>query len=145
MPQEEPVSLVSMLYADSGDSDLGLYQLVIRLRREQPIEVGRLGRSAFPSGYYVYTGSARRGLESRIARHLRKEKRVRWHVDYLLVWARVVGVVRYREGSLSECEHSRKVERLPGGNIVAPGFGSSDCRCHTHLFHFRRNSAQELG
>jgi sugar fermentation stimulation protein A len=128
-----------------GGADSCLYQLVIRLRRKRFIEVGRLGRFAFPSGYYIYTGSARRGLESRTARHLRKEKRLRWHVDYLLVLARVVGVARYREGPLSECELSRKVEGLPGSGIVAPGFGSSDCKCSTHLFHFRRDPTRELG
>ena len=126
-------------------TDSGLYQLVIRLKRKQSIGVGRLGRFAFPSGYYVYTGSAERGLESRIARHLRKEKRLRWHIDYVLRYGDIAEVKRYRGRRLSECGLNRKVERLPGGNIVAPGFGSSDCRCSTHLFHFRRNPAQELG
>ncbi|MDG6902673.1 MAG: GIY-YIG nuclease family protein [Nitrososphaerota archaeon] len=73
-------------------TDSGLYQLVIRLKRKQSIGVGRLGRFAFPSGYYVYTGSARRGLESRIARHLRKEKRLRWHVDYVLRYGDIAEV-----------------------------------------------------
>ena len=129
----------------SALTDSGLYQLVIRLGEKHVIDVGRLGRFAFPAGYYVYTGSARRGLEARVARHLRKEKRLRWHVDYLLTRARVVEVKRYREGRISECELSRRVEGLPGSDVVAPGFGSSDCRCSTHLFHFRRNPARELG
>ena len=41
---------------------------------------------------YVYTGSARGGLEARIARRRRREKRMRWHIDYLLREARIIEV-----------------------------------------------------
>jgi sugar fermentation stimulation protein A len=129
----------------NSSTNSGLYQLVIRLGRRRAIDVGHLGRFVFPSGYYVYTGSAKRGLESRIARHLRMEKGLRWHIDYLLSQARIVEVKRYYSGRPSECELSLRVGALPGSKIVAPGFGSSDCRCSTHLFHFRRNPARELG
>ncbi len=116
----------------------GLYQLVVRLREKRIISVGRHGRFSFPAGYYVYTGSARRGLESRIARHLRRRKRMRWHIDYLLRYGRVLVVKRYSNDQ-SECELSRMVEKFPGSRIVVRGFGSSDCKCSTHLFYFRRN------
>ena len=69
---------------------------------------------------------------------------MRWHVDYLLRYARVVEVKRYG-GVASECELNRRVEKLPGSAVVAPRFGSSDCGCSTHLFYFERNPAQELG
>lgn len=121
-----------------------MYQLVIRLRRKRVVDVGRLGRFSFPAGYYVYTGSARRGREERIARHLRREKRMRWHVDYLLRYGRILGVRRHRGDNLSECRLNREVERLPGSGIVVPRFGSSDCGCSTHLYHFRRNPIREL-
>ena len=126
-------------------ADSGLYQLVIQLRGKCVVKVGRLGRFPFPAGYYVYTGSARRGLEARIARHIRSEKRLRWHIDYLLRQARVVEVMRYDGNGLSECELSGRTGKLPGSKVVVPGFGSSDCECLTHLFHFRRNPAQQLG
>lgn len=143
--QAEGIKLPSRKGAGTAN-DSGLYQLVILLRTTRVIRVGEHGRFSFPRGYYVYTGIARRGLESRIARHLRKErKRLRWHIDYLLRRARIVEVKRYRGGHLSECELSRRAEGLPGSDIIAPGFGSSDCGCSTHLFHFRRNPSQELG
>lgn len=123
--------------------DSGFYQLVVRLQEKRIIRVGRHGLFSFPAGYYVYTGSAMRGLESRIARHLRRKKRMRWHVDYLLRYGRVIEVKRYC-GDLSECKLSREIEKLPGSRMVVRGFGSSDCRCSTHLFYFRRNPAQEL-
>jgi Uri superfamily endonuclease len=122
----------------ASTQDSGLYQLVIRLRVEHVIKVGRLGRFEFPAGYYVYTGSALRGLESRIHRHLSKRKKMRWHIDYLLRYGNVIRVERYR-GVLSECELGKSVGTLPGSTVLVPGFGSSDCSCATHLFHFGRN------
>jgi Uri superfamily endonuclease len=44
------------------------YQLGIEVRRPVRIGVGRLGQFLFPAGRYVYTGSAKRNLEARIAR-----------------------------------------------------------------------------
>jgi Uri superfamily endonuclease len=106
------------------------YQLLIDVPRALRIAVGRLGVFDFPRGRYAYTGSARRGLEARIARHLRREKTLRWHIDYLLAapGVRVVQVVRSRQG---ECGLNRAVR----GRIVVPGFGASDCEagCGAHL------------
>lgn len=68
---------------------------------------------------------------------------MKWHIDYLLHYGQVIGVKRYRSG-LSECELSKSVRKLPGSRIVVRGFGSSDCKCPTHLFYFRRNPQDEL-
>ncbi len=106
------------------------YQLLIHLARPARLRIGALGVYDFPAGRYVYTGSARRNFEARIARHLRRVKRLRWHIDYLLAdpGAEVVDVVR---SSLSECELNQR----NGGNIVVAGFGAGDCRagCGSHL------------
>jgi len=98
---------------------------------------------AFPPGYYVYTGRAMRGLESRITRHLRRNKKMRWHIDYLLKHGRIVEVRRY-SSDFSECGLSRTVETLPGSRIVVRGFGSSDFRCSAHLLYFQQNPTREL-
>jgi len=106
------------------------YQLHFRLERTQAVTIGRLGRFTFPAGDYIYTGSARRNLEARIARHLRKEKKLRWHIDYLLALgdATITRVERFTE---DECRLNQQTE----GEIVAPGFGASDCGagCSSHL------------
>ena len=108
------------------------YQLVIELARPARVRVGALGTFALPAGRYLYTGSARRALEARIARHLASPgaKRLRWHVDWLLAHpaARVVAV---RRSALAECALVRRT----GGAVVVPGFGASDCRagCGSHL------------
>jgi len=106
------------------------YQLRIDVERPIRIGVGRLGRFLFPAGRYVYTGSAKRNLDQRIARHLRKEKKLRWHIDWLLSASgvKIVAVKRSRE---AECILNQEVI----GVVVVPGFGASDCRrgCGSHL------------
>lgn len=107
-----------------------VYQLDIVLAADSLIAVGRLGEFLFPAGRYVYTGSARRNLAARINRHLSRDKRLRWHIDYLLMaeLAEVVGVRLFEDG---ECA----VNQATAGVIVAPGFGATDCRsgCGSHL------------
>ena len=106
------------------------YQLVIALDGEVMLQIGRLGRFRFPAGRYVYTGSAKRNLEARIARHLSAEKRLHWHIDWLLQ-APQAHIVEVHRSTREECALNRRV----GGTIVAPGFGASDCRagCGSHL------------
>ena len=106
------------------------YQLVIRVEGALRCTIGRLGTFAFPAGGYVYTGSAKRGLEARVARHLRHDKTLRWHIDYLLA-APGVCVIEVRRSPREECE----LHRSTRGTIVVPGFGASDCRqrCGAHL------------
>lgn len=106
------------------------YQIEFRLSRKLWIEVGSLGRFLFPAGVYIYTGSARRNLEARVARHRRRDKTLRWHIDYLLSrpWAHVIAT---RTGTQNECE----LNQATTGCIIVPGFGASDCRhgCGSHL------------
>ena len=114
----------------------GVYNLVISLGNKRRIQVGRLGNFVFPGGYYVYTGSALKDLEARVARHGRKQKRKWWHIDYLLEWAEAVEVRMYPTEERKECLLNRKVAGLAGARTVVPGFGASDCGCETHLFFF---------
>jgi Uri superfamily endonuclease len=116
------------------------YQLLIDVPRPVRVTVGSLGTFAFPAGRYVYTGSAKRNLEARIARHLRPEKALRWHIDYLLAapGVRVVDVLRSRRG---ECALNRAVR----GHIPVAGFGASDCSagCGAHLQYLGRGDGSQ--
>jgi len=106
------------------------YQLLIDVSQPLRCVIGRLGEFDFPPGLYVYTGSAKRNLEARVARHIRHDKRLHWHIDYLLTSpsVRVVGVVRSLR---AECA----LNRASRGRVLAVGFGASDCRadCGAHL------------
>ncbi len=115
----------------------GVYILVMQLVRERVITVGRLGRFTFPHGYYIYVGSALGGFAGRINRHLKRKKRMQWHIDYLLEAADLLWVDLYEtRDSSDECRLCAQVAKLKGASIVAPNFGASDCRCKSHLYHF---------
>jgi Uri superfamily endonuclease len=92
--------------------------------------IGRLGECDFPAGDYVYTGSAKRNLEARIARHLREGKKLHWHIDYLLA-SRHAESIDVIHSSIPECE----LHQAASGRIPVPGFGATDCRagCGSHL------------
>ena len=121
----------------------GLYVLLLRLKKSATIRVGALGERDFPAGWYAYTGSARRGLAARVARHMASEKPLRWHIDYLTTaeCIRPLGAVLIpTTRSLTECEVNRRVGFLTGGSAPVPRFGASDCRnrCPAHLWHSAR-------
>jgi Uri superfamily endonuclease len=118
------------------------YQLLIRVDRPCRVRIGRLGTFAFPAGRYVYTGSARRALESRVARHLGATKRLHWHVDYLLAEPGV-SIESVRRSRTPECDANQAV----GGTAPAAGFGASDCRagCGSHLRFLGPESGAKTG
>jgi sugar fermentation stimulation protein A len=116
----------------------GIYHLILHLPEQRLLRVGRLGRFSFPPGYYVYTGSAMNGLEQRLARHRRRRKKLRWHIDYLRRCAELADIVAVPTRRRIECARNRRALLLPGAMVIARGFGSSDCACPTHLVHLPR-------
>jgi Uri superfamily endonuclease len=116
----------------------GIYQLLIFLPESVYIQIGKRGRFRFPEGYYIYTGSAKNGLEARVKRHLRKEKKRFWHIDYLLDHASVKAVFALANERKDECSLSLDTLARPGAEVIVPKFGSSDCKCPSHLAFFRR-------
>ncbi len=112
----------------------GIYVLVIQLGKNAEIAVGKLGTLYFPKGLYAYVGSAQTALEKRIERHRRREKRLFWHIDYLLQNpnAKIVKIFYKTGGKAEEC---RIATAIGTKGEVVHGFGSSDCHCKSHLFH----------
>ena len=118
---------------------LGTYALLIALDCSKEIVIGRLGRFRFPAGFCLYMGSALGpgGLVGRLAHHLCADKRLHWHVDYLLHArsAHVVQVWTANGAMRRECDWARAAMQLPKARIVVPRFGATDCRCAAHLIH----------
>ena len=114
----------------------GSYALLLQLEVPSRIEVGRLGRFAFPWGYYLYVGSARRGLLPRLRRHLRSPKPRHWHIDYLREAAEALEAWCVFSEERLECVLAEAARRQAGGQELAPGFGASDCSCSSHLTYF---------
>ncbi|MEB3851702.1 MAG: GIY-YIG nuclease family protein [Desulfurococcales archaeon] len=117
----------------------GLYVLLILL--EEPVEVGaRTFRGTVPPGLYAYVGSAGGpgGLRARIARHLRRRKRVWWHVDWLTTSpaSRVVAVAYCASGTHGPHAEAQVASCLASrGYLPVRGFGSTDDpEAESHLY-----------
>jgi sugar fermentation stimulation protein A len=117
--------------------DSGIYLLVVEIKEESPLTIGSLGKILFRSGYYVYTGSAMGNLRKRIERHIRRRKRLFWHIDYLTSRFRVLHHFPIRIGKAYECEIAKRLMEI--GDWFIPNFGSSDCGCLTHLVGFEKD------
>ena len=89
----------------------GSYVLLIKLPREKIITIGRLGTIQFPGGCYAYVGSAMNGLKARLDRHLRGDKKLHWHIDYLLQEATISNIVICETGDRIECAIARTLSR----------------------------------
>jgi Uri superfamily endonuclease len=119
----------------------GSYILVIELKEDKTIQVGKLGRIHFKKGFYAYVGSALNGLEQRINRHLRKIKKKHWHIDYFLDFAEIIDVFYKENEAKEECKIAKMLEKQL---VSIPGFGCSDCRCRSHLFFGSQTEIVEI-
>ena len=121
----------------------GVYSLLIRVKKPLNIRIGALGVRRFNPGLYVYVGSAMgsgaQSLEGRIRRHLSDAKKVRWHIDHLLLSrdAEVVKVIASETAQKAECRVVGELAKMGLPNPELKGFGSSDCSsgCFSHLIY----------
>lgn len=115
----------------------GSYCLCIFIAEDIAVNIGALGTISFSKGRYVYVGSALNGLEQRIKRHfatnMGKGKAIHWHIDYLLLSIGVTleGVYIKESNKHEECAIA---SRIADRGYPLQRFGSSDCRCNSHLF-----------
>lgn len=118
----------------------GTYCLVLSCREDTEAAVGKLGRIRFEPGYYAYIGSALSNMDKRITRHMGNDKKVFWHIDRLTThkgFAPCKAYAIYNPRRL-ECGKAGELGKyLPS----IAGFGSSDCRCRSHLFYAGRGRA----
>lgn len=115
--------------------DSGLYLLILKLDKRRRIKVGRFPATYFEPGYYIYVGRAKRGLKGRIQRHLKKNNKIFWHIDYFTRYAPISQIL-IKPGAFNECAIARKLRSLiKQVTIPLRGFGASDCRCPGHLLH----------
>ncbi len=105
------------------------YMLLARLSRNKHISVGSLGRIYFRKGFYVYVGS---GSFKRIERHFRSEKKLRWHIDYFLRYAKPLDFIYF----IHKAEH--ELPALIDGEAIARFGASDDPFNDSHLFRVRK-------
>jgi Uri superfamily endonuclease len=109
----------------------GTYVLIMKLHKDTSIMIGKHGVIQFQKGYYVYVGSALNSLHQRIQRHLRANKKIHWHIDYLLLFTEIVEIFYKENIRREECKIAQVLNKC-FKNI--PGSGCSDCVCTSHLF-----------
>ena len=116
----------------------GVYVLIIQLDADTSVSVGGLGKKMLEKGLYAYVGSAQTNLEQRIRRHLRKKKRLFWHIDYLLnqKTVKIVKVLYKQAAKAEECKTAKNL--IQKGKSIND-FGCSDCNCKSHLFRIEEH------
>ena len=121
----------------------GTYLLVIHLQKKCKINIGALGILEFQEGYYIYVGSAMANkgsttLLNRVKRHvdLSSNKKLHWHIDYLLEsnYSSIFKIYLIPSQKRLECVLSIELKDSCDKRISR--FGSSDCSCDSHLFYF---------
>jgi Uri superfamily endonuclease len=115
----------------------GTYCLIISCKIDTDVIVGKLGGVKFLPGYYAYIGSALNSMDKRIKRHIKNEKKIFWHIDYITTHKdfKLNGTYIINNTNRMECLKAKDIQKsLP----AIPGFGSSDCSCRSHLFYAGR-------
>ena len=116
----------------------GTYALVFKAKRKRRLIIGKLGTLNLQHGFYVYVGSAfgPGGLKARIGHHRKNDSRNHWHIDYLSAYLPPDEAWYTTDPTRREHHWSEVLSHARGASIPLPGFGSSDCRCISHLHFF---------
>lgn len=115
----------------------GVYALIIYIKDNISITLAK-NTHYFSPGYYVYLGSAKQygGIKSRVNRHLKKNKKLRWHIDYLTSnsLVNIEAIIYAKTKIFKECTFI-KILKKNYFEIASKNFGSSDCKenCGAHL------------
>jgi Uri superfamily endonuclease len=119
---------------------------MISLESSAYIRIGKIGTHPFKKSIYIYVGSATgigpTSLEGRIKRHIKKNKRRYWHIDYFLNndKALIKYAIFSKADAILECSMAEAIEKYLEIKHPAKGFGSSDCDCFAHIFRVKRES-----
>lgn len=117
----------------------GTYVLLCEASADRAgVRIGRLGELSLEPGWYAYVGSAfgSGGLSARVGRHLRRDKPLRWHFDYLRPYVAVRAVWHAAGPTRCESAWAAALAALPGAAVPLAGFGASDHPGASHLFAF---------
>jgi Uri superfamily endonuclease len=125
----------------------GTYALVMQSADSRRLEIGRLGTLPLRPGFYLYVGSAfgPGGLPARLRHHSKPAPRPHWHIDYLRSATRLLEIWYSHEEAVLEHAWAEAILRMRSASTPLAGFGSSDCRCPSHLsFHPEHPSRRSL-
>ncbi len=110
-----------------------VYAIFFTISSDITVKVGQLGSFLFPSGNYIYVGSAKRNIQSRIQRHMQLEKRKRWHIDYIRPYGEITHVQTY-SSELSECERAQQLFQQYKGQWIVKNLAHRTAAVFPTLF-----------
>ena len=116
--------------------DRGIYILIIKCKSKTYINHPKFDKTGFLPGYYFYIGSAQKNLSKRIQRHYKKQKPLRWHIDYISTHPEfeITSHFTFEYPREFECKLTNFLLSIDFISFPAKKFGSSDCNiCPSHL------------
>ena len=125
-------------------ADKGTYALIMRCRKAGNTTIGKLGRMALRPGFYIYVGSALGpgGIQARVSRHRKRDKKLHWHIDYLRRHTALIEIWTLTDAHNREHEWASTLAAQY--EIAQQRFGASDCRCVSHLFYSANRPSFEI-
>ena len=117
---------------------IGTYIVVLKSGQAKTIQIGKLAQLNIQKGYYVYIGSAMGpgGVTARLKHHCKVSTRPHWHLDYLRAETAFYNAYALHSPERKECGWAAVMAKTEAVSEPMKGFGSSDCKCNTHLFYF---------
>ena len=120
----------------------GIYILEIFASESFRVGIKKFQEFSFKKGYYYYVGSAQKNLRQRLARHVKKEKLIHWHIDHITTKdinnIKAIYVLKGSNKKL-ECKLANTLENKLKLDSSIKGFGNSDSNCSsTHLFYSKQ-------
>lgn len=124
----------------------GTYALILACIKSGSVEVGKLGGLDLNKGYYLYIGSAfgPGGVRARIKHHLYSTAAPHWHIDYLKSHCSLRELWVDYSTVRHERSWAQKIAQCAHAHIPLGGFGASDTRTASQLFHFARRPRTAL-
>ena len=126
----------------------GTYALIYSCEQKGTVQIGKLGNLKLCPGYYVYIGSAfgPGGIRARISHHLQVATNPHWHIDYLKAFCCLRELWMELADVHNEQKWAESVALHPNARVPLKGFGATDAKSASHLFHFpKRPTTTVLG
>jgi len=119
------------------DKSPGTYILILYAKAPVQVGIGKLGLLRGQPGYYLYCGSAfgPGGLPARLKHHCKIAKRPHWHIDYLRKKLVLSHIWYSHEPTKREHDWAQLLGAETSAAFPQPGFGSSDCKCLSHMIY----------
>ncbi|MFV0432318.1 MAG: GIY-YIG nuclease family protein [Alphaproteobacteria bacterium] len=122
---------------DESLKQKGAYAIGFTFKKDKNIHVGSLGLLHFKAGQYFYIGNAYGGggLQSRLKRHIKRDKKKHWHFDYIRPYVAITNIFTFVGGD--ECYLVQQFQQKYDGAFLHKKLGSMDCRkCFSHIVYY---------